>query len=142
MGLRDLYKGSRLGGGKGYIGYGDEQWAPGANIYDHLAPPHGGDREGLMGRMARYKLGRKREDIADRRGKETEEYESWRSRKLGHSPKSGPYVDPETGEEHPHYREMYPRNYQGTSGLQRGEDRYNTQMGEFDEELDEAEQER
>ena len=43
--LSGAFRGSRLGGGPGWVGYGEGQWAPGANI---LAP----ERKGILGRLA------------------------------------------------------------------------------------------
>jgi|TARA_B100000315_G_scaffold250508_1_gene283440 hypothetical protein len=47
--LRTAFRGSRLGGGTGWIGYGSGQWAPGAN----LAAP---ERRGILGRLADGRL--------------------------------------------------------------------------------------
>lgn len=60
--LQDFYKGTRLGGGEGYLGYGEGQWAPGANIRG------GGDgRSGWMGRLADYNYMDEQRDISGRR---------------------------------------------------------------------------
>ena len=43
--ISEAFKGSRLGGGEGWLGYGRGQWAPGANIMNP-------ERGGVLGRMA------------------------------------------------------------------------------------------
>ena len=43
--ISEAFKGSRLGGGEGWLGYGMGQWAPGANIMNP-------ERGGVLGRMA------------------------------------------------------------------------------------------
>lgn len=45
QGLGKAWSGSRMGGGQGWLGYDEGQWAPGANIMDP-------DRIGIKGRLA------------------------------------------------------------------------------------------
>jgi len=65
MGLRDLYRGSRMGGGEGYFGYGQGQWAPGANLRGEAGG--GDDRSGWMGRLADYKYRGQQRGISEAR---------------------------------------------------------------------------
>ena len=53
-GIRTLFKGSRLGGGPGWLGYGTGQWAPGANIGDPTSAQYNkiSERRGILGRLA------------------------------------------------------------------------------------------